>query len=113
MLKATGWWLTLASVDLRHGIDQPLVIVREAVGRDPRDGDADIFRNRAGTRTNVTCVDAHSIWLSTWRLHEEQFHWPQASDAVWPLTPELLDWPSARVNWRCLAGQPMALPADV
>lgn len=113
MLKATGWWLAVAPVDLRFGIDRLLLTVREVLGRDPRDGGAYLFRNRAGTRIKVICVDGQGVWLSTRRLHEGTFHWPRAHDALWSLTPEQFDWLSAGVNWQRLSSQRMALPAGL
>ncbi len=113
MLKATGWWLAVAPVDLRYGIDRLLVIVREELGRDPRDGGAYIFRNRAGTRVKVICMDGQGVWLSTRRLHEGRFHWPRASDAAWSLTSDQFEWLSAGVNWQRLSSQRMALPAGI
>ena len=73
MLTPTGWWLAVAPVDLRYGVDRLLTTVCEQLGHDPRDGGAYVFRNRAGTRVKVLCVDAQGVWLSTRRLHEGAF----------------------------------------
>lgn len=113
MLKATGWWLAVAPVDLRYGIDRLLAKVGDELGHDAREGGAYVFRNRAGTRIKVVCVDAQGVWLSTRRLHEGSFHWPRAEDAVWSLTPEQLAWLCAGVNWQRLSGKLMALPQAV
>ena len=62
MLSPTGWWLALAPVDLRCGIDRLLVAVQATLGRDAFDGGAFVFRNRAGTRIKVLVVDATGVW---------------------------------------------------
>lgn len=103
MLKPSGWWLAVAPVDLRYGIDRLLMTVSSELGHDPRDGGAYLFRNRAGTRIKLVCVDAQGVWLCTRRLHEGAFHWPRAGDAVWSLTPEQFGWLSAGVNWQRLS----------
>jgi transposase len=89
MLKATGWWLTVIPMDLRYGIDRLLMMVCEELGQGPRDGGAYIFRNHAGTRIKVICVDAQGVWLNTRRLHEDRFHWPRAGDAARSLAADM------------------------
>lgn len=113
MLSATGWWLAVAPVDLRYGIDRLLVLVGAQLARDARDGGAYVFRNRAGTRIKVVCVDAQGVWLSTRRLHQGSFHWPRADEAVWSLTPEQLGWLCAGVDWQRLSTKRSTLPSIV
>ena len=43
MLTPTQWWLVVAPMDLRGGMDRLLVHVRTALGRDPFDGSAYVF----------------------------------------------------------------------
>jgi transposase len=103
MLRPSGWWLVLASADLRCGIDRLLVMIASDLGRDPRDGGAYVFRNRAGTRIKVVCVDATGVWLSVRRLHDGRFVWPRAGDATCALSPEQFAWLSAGVDWQRLS----------
>ena len=76
MLRPVQWWLVTAPMDLRGGMDRLLVHVRTALGRDPFDGSAYVFRNRSGSRLKVLhgmrrgsgC--ACGVWLCTgvdWR----------------------------------------------
>ncbi len=58
MLSPAGWWLVTALIDLRCGMDRLLVHVREILDRNPFDGAAYVFRNRAATRIKVLCCDA-------------------------------------------------------
>jgi transposase len=113
VLNATGWWLAVAPVDLRCGIDRLLVKIGNELGCDARDGGAYVFRNRAGTRIKVLCVDAQGVWLSTRRLHEGTFHWPRAGAPVWALNAEQFAWLAAGVDWQRLSSQRMTLPALV
>ena len=113
MLKATGWWLAVAPADLRCGIDRLLGKVGTELGHDVRDGGAYVFRNRAGTRIKLVCVDAQGVWLATRRLHQGRFHWPQASDTVWSLSDAQFAWLCAGVDWQRLSSQRMALPAQL
>lgn len=102
-MSATGWWLAQAPVDLRCGIDRLLVQVQDALGRNAVDGGAYVFRNRAGTRIKVLCVDAHGIWLAVRRLHHGRFVWPAVGDCVCALSPEQFEWLCAGVDWQRLS----------
>lgn len=103
MLSPSGWWLTVEPMDLRCGIDRLLVRIQEALGRASTDGGAYVFRNRAGSRIKVVCVDAHGVWLCVRRLHQGRFHWPRQGDAVCALTLEQFQWLCAGVDWQRLS----------
>lgn len=107
MLSPSGWWVAAAPIDLRCGIDRLLLQVQQGLGRDPFDGGAYVFRNRAGTRIKVLCVDAQGVWLAVRRLHEGRFVWPRAGEAVWLLTAEQFAWLSAGVDWQRLRATPV------
>jgi transposase len=103
MLSPTGWWLAVVPIDLRCGIDRLLVLIVEVLGRAPTEGGAFVFRNRAGTRIKVLCVDAHGVWLCVRRLHEGRFQWPRSSDATCALSAEQFQWLCAGVDWQRLS----------
>ena len=103
MLTPTGWWLAVAPIDLRCGIDRLLVLIAATLGQAPTDGGAFVFRNRACTRIKVLCVDAQGVWLCVRRLHEGRFHWPRAGDAVCALSIAQFQWLCAGVNWQRLS----------
>lgn len=103
MLSPSGWWLAQAPIDLRCGMDRLLLQVQSMLGRDACDGGVYVFRNRAGTRIKVLCVDAQGVWLSVRRLHQGRFVWPRAGDAVYALTAEQFAWLSAGVDWQRLS----------
>lgn len=112
MLSPSGWWLAVAPIDLRCGIDRLLVKVAE-LRREARDGGAYVFRNRAATRIKVLCVDATGVWLSVRRLHEGSFVWPRAGAAVCALSPAQFAWLSAGVDWQRLSLSLEGLPKAV
>lgn len=103
MLSPSGWWLALAPVDLRCGIDRLLVLVQSALGRDGFDGAAYVFRNRSGNRIKVVCVDAQGVWLCVRRLHRGRFVWPTLSATHCTLSAEQFSWLVAGVNWQRLS----------
>lgn len=100
MLKPTGWWLAREPVDLRCGADRLWLAVKVLLGRDPMDGGAYIFRNRAGTRIKVLSVDAHGVWLAVRRLHDGRFVWPRDGDAVWSLDAAQFEWLVRGIDWQ-------------
>lgn len=113
MLSPTGWYVAVAPIDLRCGIDRLLVKVQAELGRDVRDGGAYVFRNRAGSRIKVLCVDAHGVWLCVRRLHDGGFVWPRSGDAVCTLNAHQFSWLSAGVDWERLSRTRETLPLAV
>jgi transposase len=105
MLSPTGWWLAVAPIDLRCGIDRLLVTVAALLGRDAFEGAAYVFRNRAGTRIKVLVVDATGVWLCVRRLHAGRFVGARVGDAVCELSAEQFAWLCAGVDWRRLSAQ--------
>lgn len=109
MLSPTGWWLAVAPVDLRCGIDRLLVLVQSVLGRDGFDGGAYVFRNRSGTRIKVVCCDGQGVWLCVRRLHRGRFVWPRANEASCTLSVEQFGWLVAGVDWQRLSQRTQGL----
>ena len=110
MLSPTGWWLVTAPIDLRCGMDRLLVHVREILDRNPFDGAAYVFRNRAATRIKVLCCDAQGTWLAVRRLQDGRFIWPASGATTWSLNPEQFGWLCAGVDWQRLSPQKRLAP---
>ena len=102
--------LALAPVDFRNGIDGLAAVCRRHFARNPLDGAIYVFRNRAGTRIKVICLDAQGVWLCVRRLHEGSFHWPRSGEAAWWLSPEQFAWLAAGVDWQRLSRDVRTLP---
>ena len=113
MLNPTGGWLAQAPVDLRRGVDRLLGLVQQALCRNAVDGGAYVFRNRAGTRVKVLCVDAQGIWLAVRRLHQGTFVWPIAGAPVCALSAQQFAWLCAGVDWQRLSLSLEGLPKRV
>jgi transposase len=98
MLTPTGWYMATAPVDLRCGMDRLLGVVQQ-LGRDATDGGAYAFRNRAGSRMKVLCVDAHGVWLCVRRLHRGGLVWPNSAAVVVSVSAEQMAWLSQGLDW--------------
>lgn len=105
MLSPTGWWLAVAPIDLRCGIDRLLVTVQALLGRDAFEGAAYVFRNRTGTRIKVLVVDATGVWLCVRRLHSGRFIGARPGDVACELSAEQFTWLCAGVDWQRLRVQ--------
>jgi len=104
VLSPTGWWLVLAPVDLRAGAERLLMQVAAA---EATSGVAWVFRNRAGTRLKVVCVDGNGVWLCVRRLHCGRFAWPRAGEAHWSLTAQQMQWLATGADWQRLSAKPL------
>ncbi len=105
MLSPTGWWLAVAPVDLRCGIDRLLVAVQSLRDDDAFDGAAYVFRNRAGTRIKLLLVDATGVWLCVRRLHQGRFVAARAGAAFCALSAAQFEWLCAGVDWQRLSAK--------
>lgn len=105
MLMPTQWWLAVAPIDLRCGMDRLLVAVQTTLERDAFDGGAFVFRNRSGTRIKMLLVDAMGVWLCVRRLHEGRFVWPRGDARSCELDAEQFAWLCAGVDWQRLRVQ--------
>ena len=101
-------WVAVAPVDMRLGADGLSLYVQRALGADPCDGGAYLFRNRRGTRIKLLVWDGNGVWLCQRRLHRGQFAWPGPGDALFALTPGQWEWLVAGVDWRRLSALPPA-----
>lgn len=100
--KGDIYWLVGGAVDFRCGADRLLMHVREALGRNPLEGSAFVFRNRRSNRIKVLRVDAQGVWLATRRLHEGRFRWVSAHESLASLTRRQFRWLCAGVDWQRL-----------
>jgi transposase len=108
MLRATGWYLATAPIDLRWGMDRLLVTVQSSFGQDPLAGAAYVFCNRAGTRVKVLLADANGVWLCTRRLQSGHFVWPRNGETLCTLSAAQFEWLCAGVDWQRLTTKPLA-----
>ncbi|AER57551.1 hypothetical protein DSC_14535 [Pseudoxanthomonas spadix BD-a59] len=103
LMRASRWFMAVAPVDLRCGMDRLLTMVQSAFGRDAFDGSAYVFRNRSGTRIKLLLGDATGVWLCVRRLQSGSFVWPREDDELCELSAEQFEWLCAGVDWRRLS----------
>lgn len=96
------WYVAVAPIDLRCGVDRLLVWVQQTHGA--VSGSAGyVFRNRSGSRIKLLLIDATGAWLCVRRLHAGHFHWPRADEVVCTLSAEQFGWLCAGVDWMRLS----------
>jgi transposase len=107
MVRPNGWWLAIAPVDLRCGMDRLLLLVQTQFGRDGFDGGAYVFRNRSGSRLKVVCADAQGVWLC---VREGSFVWPRSDATLFSVSAAQFDWLIAGVDWQRLSARVEDIP---
>jgi transposase len=108
MLTPTAWWIAVAPVDLRRGMDGLLATVVSELGRDALDGAAYIFRNKSGSRIKIVYGDGTGVWLCQRRLHRGRFVWPRIGDRVCEIDAASFGWLCAGVDWQRLSAKMLA-----
>ena len=81
MLSITSqsrFFLAREPVDFRKAFDGLSIVIREALGLDPRTGDHFIFFNRLRNRVKIMVWDQNGFWLHYKRLEKGTFGrwWP-------------------------------------
>ena len=110
MIAPTNWFVAVAPVDLRCGMDRLLLRVQQHYARDCFDGAAYVFRNGTGNRIKVLVVDATGVWLCVRRLHQGGFVWPRADDSLMTLSAEQMAWLLMGVDWQRLSADLASVP---
>ena len=99
-------WLSVASVDLRRGIDGLSALVQQALGQQPCAGSAFVFRNSSGNRIKVLLWDGNGVWLCQRRLHQGHFIWPKPGEQCLSITQAQWEWLIAGADWQWLSAKP-------
>jgi transposase len=88
-----------APVDFRRGMDSLAMLVQQAQGCSPYNGDLFIFRAKRGDRIKILAWDGTGLWLHQKRLEQHCFFWPPVRSGVMTLSSaqlamllEGLDW---------------------
>ena len=110
MIAPLKWFVAVAPVDLRCGMDRLLLRVQQHYARDSFDGAAYVFRNGSGNRIKVLCVDATGVWLCVRRLHRGSFVWPRQSDSLMSVSGEQLSWLLMGVDWQRMSANLGSVP---
>lgn len=101
-MRVDAWYLGVAPVDMRSGMDSLLARVVGVFGS-AQPHVAYAFANARASRIKVLLHDGHGLWLCARRLHQGSFVWPrgqqpqvQLSPTQWAALSVGLPW--ARVN---------------
>jgi transposase len=110
MIAPTNWFVAVAPVDLRCGMDRLLLRVQQHYARDSFDGAAYVFRNGSGNRLKVLCVDASGVWLCVRRLHRGSFVWPRVQETLMGVSAQQFAWLVMGVDWQRLSADLASVP---
>ena len=75
MIRIEQYWLSVAPMDMRCGVDRLLAQVINAFGQ-AQPHHAYVFANRRASRLKVLVHDGIGVWLAMRRLHQGGFSWP-------------------------------------
>ena len=100
-------WIASGHTDMRKGMPGLVLLVQEALGRDPFAGDVYVFRGRGGSLIKAVWHDGIGLSLYAKRLDRGRFIWPQTVGGVVALTAgqmsyllEGIDWRNPQLTWR-------------
>ncbi len=100
-------WIASGHTDMRKGMPGLVLLVQEALGRDPFAGDVYVFRGRGGSLIKAVWHDGIGLSLYAKRLDRGRFIWPQTVGGVVALTAgqmsyllEGIDWRNPQPTWR-------------
>jgi len=104
-------WIASGHTDMRKGMPGLVLLVQEALGRDPFAGDVYVFRGRSGSLIKAVWHDGIGLSLYARRLDRGRFIWPRTVGGVVALTAgqmsyllEGIDWRNPQLTWRPQAG---------
>lgn len=100
-------WIASGHTDMRKGMPGLVLLVQEALGRDPFAGDVYVFRGRGGSLIKAVWHDGVGLSLYAKRLDRGRFIWPRTVGGVVALTAgqmsyllEGIDWRNPQPTWR-------------
>jgi transposase len=96
---ATPIWLYPEPVDFRKQLDGLVILVADALSKDPCSGELFIFRNRGANKVRLLWYDCNGFWLCCRRLEKGKFIFPDRESAVCELTRDQLSWLLSGLNF--------------
>ena len=85
-------WLHPEEVDFRKQLNGLIVLIVEALDKDPGSGELFIFRNRARNKLKMVYFDGRLFWLLYCRLEKGCFKLPDTKSATLSLSPDQFQW---------------------
>ena len=92
-------WLYPEVVDFRKQLNGLIVLIVDALDKDPGSGELFIFRNRAGNKLKMVYFDGRCFWLVYCRLEKGRFKLPDPDQEVFLLSYDQLQWLLSGINF--------------
>jgi transposase len=93
-------WLAAGHTDMRKGMNGLVLLVQEALKRDPHAGDLYVFRGRRGDLIKIVWHDGIGLSLYAKRLDRGRFIWPSVAGGAVALTAAQLAYMLEGIDWR-------------
>ena len=92
-------FLAVGNTDMRKSINGLSVLVEQAMGMNPFDGDLFVFCNRRRNMIKILYWDKNGFALWHKRLEKHRFHWPTTAEHIVPLGAKELEWLLAGLDY--------------
>ena len=92
-------WLYPGVVDFRKQLNGLIVLIVDALDKDPASGELFLFRNRAGNKLKMVYFDGSCFWLLYCRLEKGCFKLPDPTADVFTLSHNQLQWLLSGINF--------------
>lgn len=90
-------------VDFRRGMDSLAMLVSQAPGCSPYNGDLFVFRAKRGDKIKILAWDGTGLWLHQKRLEQNRFFWPPVRSGVMVLSSAQLTMLLEGLDWSRVA----------
>lgn len=101
MMRVDAWYLAVAPLDMRCGMDTLLARVVAVFGT-VQPYSAYAFANERANRMKVLHHDGFGLWLCSRRLHQGSLHWPNGELAQISLNAQQWQALTIGLPWRKL-----------
>jgi transposase len=101
MIRVDHWYLAVAPIDMRSGMDRLLAQIITSFGA-AQAHTAYAFANPRANRMKVLVHDGLGLWMCTRRLHQGSLHWPNGSESHLQLSAAQWQALALGLPWRQL-----------
>lgn len=85
-------WLHPQPVDFRKQLDGLIILVSDALEKNPASGQLFLFRDRTGKKIKILWWDRNGFWLFYKRLEKGKFIFPRSNEASLSITRDQFSW---------------------
>ena len=101
MIWVEHWYLAVAPIDMRCGMDRLLAQIIDTFGA-AAPHTAYAFANQRASRMKVLVHDGFGLWMCSRRLHRGSLHWPNGTQPHWQLSAAQWQALTVGLPWRQL-----------